>query len=354
MLVVDDDPDMLQFVETVLSREYTVTTAANGEEALAVLRDVAVKAIVCDQQMPGMMGTEFLSMAIAIRPHAARVLVTGTDRVEDIKDAVNIAQITRFLAKPVRPMELLGVVRGAIREVELESVNARLLVELKEKNAQLESMLVEVRGHEKKLEAEVTRRTRELRHVVAQLEQLALRDGLTGLYNHRFFQEALSSEIGRASRHQRKAGLIFIDVDHFKNFNDTNGHLFGDELLKQMARILSNTGDAPDIRARGRVSDLACRYGGEEFVLILPEADRAGAGIRAERIRSEIEAFPFNGREKQPGGKVTVSVGVSAYPEDATTKQGLIQAADEAMYKAKHDGRNRVVLAGGAAVPQSA
>ena len=337
---------MVQFIETVLAKEFAVTTASNAEEALGVLRDLAVKAIVCDQQMPGMMGTEFLSMAIAIRPHAARVLVTGTDRVEDIKDAINIAQITRFLSKPVRPMELLAVVRGAIREVELETENGRLLVELKEKNVQLEAMLVEVRSHEKKLELEVGRRTRELRQVVTQLEQLALRDGLTGLYNHRFFQEALSSEIGRAGRHQRKVGLIFIDVDHFKTFNDSNGHLFGDELLKQMARILANTGDAPDIRARGRVSDLACRYGGEEFVIILPEADRAGAGIRAERIRAEIEAFPFNGREKQPGGTVTVSVGVSSYPEDATTKQGLTQAADEAMYKAKHDGRNKVVLAG--------
>ena len=131
MLVVDDDPEMVQFIETVLAKEFAVTTASNAEEALGVLRDLAVKAIVCDQQMPGMMGTEFLSMAIAIRPHAARVLVTGTDRVEDIKDAINIAQITRFLSKPVRPMELLAVVRGAIREVELETENGRLLVELK-------------------------------------------------------------------------------------------------------------------------------------------------------------------------------------------------------------------------------
>lgn len=346
VLVVDDEPELVELMQTVLGREFDVVTAGDGTEALEVLRTHPVRAIVTDQQMPGMMGTEFLSTAIAIRPHAARILITGTDRVEDVRDAVNVAQVSRFLSKPVRPMEVLAIVRGAIRETELEAQNASLLVELKEKNEQLRGMLEEVRAHERKLEVEVVRRTKELRQVVQQLEQLALRDGLTGLFNHRYFQEALVSELGRAHRHQRVVGLVFIDVDHFKTYNDTHGHLFGDELLKQLSRILGNTGAEPDISIRGRISDVVCRYGGEEFVLILPEADKEGAAIRAERIRAAVAAYPFEGGDKQPGGKVTISVGVAAYPQDGTNKQTLLQAADDAMFRAKRAGRNRVCLAG--------
>ncbi|HVO31855.1 MAG TPA: GGDEF domain-containing protein, partial [bacterium] len=140
---------------------------------------------------------------------------------------------------------------------------------------------------------------------------------------------------------------VFLDVDHFKNYNDLNGHPAGDQLLIRLAKILTATGDdgVPEVRIRGRASDIAARYGGEEFVIILPETPKAGALIRAERIREELERTDFAGRATQPNGKVTVSIGVSAYPADAMTKADLIKAADEALLVAKRTGRNKVVPA---------
>ncbi len=346
MLVVEDDPILLEMLEQALSREFTVYTARDGHEAISLLRTQPVRAVISDQMMPGMVGTEVLRNAIELQPGAGRIVVTASENVDDVRDAVNVARADRFVAKPLRPLELVSLVKSVVRERELQEENERLLIELREKNAALTDALSDVRAHERRLEDEVVRRTRELRTVVTQLEQMALRDGLTGLFNHRYFQEALASELGRCVRHERKAALIFIDVDHFKNYNDTHGHLFGDELLKQIAKILSNTGEHPEVTVRGRVSDIACRYGGEEFVLILPESDKKGAAIRAERIRGEVERFEFAGRDKQPGGKVTISVGVAAFPEDGRTKPEIIQAADDAMFRAKRAGRNRVRLAG--------
>jgi len=209
----------------------------------------------------------------------------------------------------------------------------------------LERALSEVQDHERRLEHEVNAATAELRKAVEKLTELALRDGLTGLYNHRFFQEALTAELARSARHGRKVGLIFLDLDHFKNYNDMLGHPAGDELLIKLAKILTHTQANEEIAIRGRASDVAARYGGEEFVIILPETDRAGALVRAERLRACVESFPFASGSVQPGGKVTVSIGVSAYPEDAVTKQALVEAADQALLRAKREGRNRVYAA---------
>ena len=347
ILVVDDDVMIQRLIRDILAQEFQVFTAVDGEEALAILRrEPGISAVVADQMMPGMTGVDLLQRSISTHPHAARVLVTASGSVDDVKDAVNLARIQRFLVKPFRPLELLGTVRGAVHEANLEEQNGRLLVELGEKNRLLARALSEVQTHERKLEAEVERRTAELKQAVAMLEELALRDGLTGLYNHRFFQEALTAEVARAGRHGRKVGLIFLDVDHFKNYNDLNGHPAGDALLKQLAVILTNTGAVPEVRIRGRISDITCRYGGEEFVIILPEADRQGAGIRAERVRALIQDFAFAGRERQPGGQVSVSIGVAAFPEDAVTKVELVKAADDALLRAKREGRNRVRFAG--------
>jgi len=347
ILVVDDDPMMVDVLTQLLEREFEVVSAGSGAGGLAALEERGrVDAIVADQRMPGMTGVEMLAKALAICPDATRVMVTATDSVEEARDAVNIGHVDRFISKPIRPMELLEIIKGAMRERTLEIEKADLFGQLQAKNVELEHALAEVRAHEKKLEDEVVRRTRELRQLVKQLEELALRDGLTGLFNHRYFQETLNAEIARAIRYGRKLSLVFLDVDNFKNYNDGLGHLAGDALLKQLSKILSNTGDSPDIRARGRLSDIPCRYGGEEFVIILPESDKNGALVRAERVRVAVEEYSFEGREKQPAGKVTISVGIAAFPDDAKTKQELIQAADDAMLRAKRAGKNRVVVAG--------
>lgn len=166
-------------------------------------------------------------------------------------------------------------------------------------------------------------------------EELASRDGLTGLYNHRYFQESLAKELVRSTRHKLQFSLIFLDLDHFKNYNDTNGHLEGDFLLKELSRIISD-------RLRG--NDILARYGGEEFVVILPETTKEEGGKLAEELRMLIEKHPFPGDEKQPLGTVTASMGVSAFPEDGKTAHEIIDRSDQLLYKAKDQGRNAVCL----------
>jgi diguanylate cyclase (GGDEF)-like protein len=165
------------------------------------------------------------------------------------------------------------------------------------------------------------------------MERLATTDGLTGLNNHRHFQELLSREIERSARYKRPLALLLMDIDHFKSFNDTYGHPVGDLVLKEIAKC---------IKKSIRQNDLPARYGGEEFVVIIPETNEQGAGISAERIRSTIEQHTIVSLNREL--KVTVSIGCSAFPENAPSQQELIDTADKALYAAKEGGRNRVIL----------
>ncbi len=167
-----------------------------------------------------------------------------------------------------------------------------------------------------------------------ELANLATTDGLTGLFNHRAFQDRLSEEIRRAERYKSKLFLLMIDIDNFKSFNDTYGHQTGDEVLKTIARIISEN---------IRVVDFAARYGGEEFVLILPETDCRHTYKVAERIRRAVMDYPFHIKGCS-NVSLTVSIGVSCYPEDATEKEDLTRKADRALYFAKGLGKNRVCL----------
>jgi diguanylate cyclase (GGDEF)-like protein len=179
---------------------------------------------------------------------------------------------------------------------------------------------------------------------IKQLQEQALKDGLTGLFNHRFLQETLKREVARAKRYQHDLSLLFIDVDHFKQYNDTHGHPAGDALLRQLGRILANTGQFEEVDERGRTTDIPTRYGGEEFVVVLTETGTAGALVRAERLRTCIERFPFPGREAQPLGTVSVSIGVASYPDHADSQDALLKAADSALYAAKEGGRNQIQI----------
>ncbi len=170
----------------------------------------------------------------------------------------------------------------------------------------------------------------------AELEQKATTDSLTGLSNHRLFQQKLGEELKRADRYEKPLSLLFMDIDHFKNVNDTYGHPVGDIVLRGVANIL---------RGEIREVDLAARYGGEEFAVILPDTDGAGAKKIAERLRRVIMAMTFSSQERSL--KVTTSIGIATVPADAKTKEELIERADEALYQAKHLGRNRSVSWGG-------
>jgi diguanylate cyclase (GGDEF)-like protein len=162
----------------------------------------------------------------------------------------------------------------------------------------------------------------------------AITDGLTGLYNHGFFLQALKREVQRARRHDLLLSLIMLDLDDFKAINDTRGHLEGDRVLVKAAALINES---------LREIDIAARYGGEEFAVILPETSRSGAAVVADRIRRRIaEEFA----RRRSGPVVTLSAGVAGYPEDAGTGEEMIRRTDEALYRAKADGKNRVTLAG--------
>ncbi|MEN8149722.1 MAG: sensor domain-containing diguanylate cyclase [Planctomycetota bacterium] len=186
--------------------------------------------------------------------------------------------------------------------------------------------------------------SRRLRH----LRALSIIDDLTGLYNRRFFRRYLDREFRRALRYKRPLTLAILDLDHFKAFNDLNGHEAGNRALKKIGEIL---------RASFRNTDIACRYGGEEFAVILPETDKGagfvpdhegdsiGAFRFLERVRASIEEEKFENEERLPTGKLTISGGVASYPADAETVEDLLEAADKSLYLAKAEGKNRVYLA---------
>jgi diguanylate cyclase (GGDEF)-like protein len=338
VLVVDDDDDIVWMISAVLRKEYSVLSASDGRAAVSVLEGNDIAGVIADHMMPGMTGVELLDRSLELRPQAARILITASDRVNVLKDAVNRARVHRFLSKPLRLTELPAILGEAIREANLEAENRSLVRELAIKNDQLNRI-------NEGLEAEVRQRTQELRAAIERLEEMALRDGLTGLFNHRHFQEALDAELSRAKRHGHPVGLLFIDVDHFKTYNDKHGHPAGDRLLRRLSEVLTG-GRESGLPAQTRASDIVARYGGEEFVILLPETTYEGALIKAERIRRLIADFPFEKAAMQPLGRVSVSIGAAAFPEHGDEKQLLIDAADRELYRAKHAGRNRVCGAG--------
>ncbi|MBF0328409.1 MAG: GGDEF domain-containing protein [Nitrospirae bacterium] len=166
--------------------------------------------------------------------------------------------------------------------------------------------------------------------------KLSQTDSLTGFKNRRTFFALMDAEINRSKRYEKKFGLMMLDIDHFKNYNDTNGHPEGDALLRSLAEVLNSA-------TRG--SDIIGRYGGEEFIVLFTETTKDAVLMVAERMRAAVEAHPFPHREKQPQGKLTISIGVSVFPENGNDTEQLLQAADAALYAAKKNGRNRVVAA---------
>jgi diguanylate cyclase (GGDEF)-like protein len=174
-----------------------------------------------------------------------------------------------------------------------------------------------------------------LKELLKQTQELSITDGLTGLYNQMHFFELINLETKKSQRQNLSYSLIMFDVDHFKNYNDHNGHLRGSETLKNIGAIMRN---------KFRTTDLLAKYGGDEFVVILPQADKVGAYLAAERLRESIEKQVFPGAETQPLKKLTISIGLAAYPEHGLNEEEILNHADKALYFAKDSGRNRTVI----------
>ncbi len=179
------------------------------------------------------------------------------------------------------------------------------------------------------LENKVAERTK-------QLEELTIKDPLTGAYNRRYFDRRLSEEIARAKRTTEKIGILYLDIDHFKKYNDQNGHPEGDQLLINFVKLVQDS---------TRSNDYFCRLGGEEFCIIATNTSLDGIKIFAEKVRSQIYATDFKFGEKQPMGRLSCSIGISVFPDFGLDPDSLVKSADEALYVAKQGGRNRWVLA---------
>ena len=174
---------------------------------------------------------------------------------------------------------------------------------------------------------------REMKALRERLSEMALTDPLTELPNRRHFHERVSAEIGRVQRHGGGFTIAIIDIDDFKIFNDERGHLAGDHLLKEVATV---------IRTQMRVSDMLARFGGDEFVMLMPNTtcDEAVRGL--DRIRKVVEASGFSGAEIQPEGRVTISAGAACCPQDGTEHDLIVKKADDSLYRAKRSGKNRI------------
>ena len=166
----------------------------------------------------------------------------------------------------------------------------------------------------------------------SKLENQSIRDSLTGLFNRHFMQISLERELARAARRKQILAVFMLDLDHFKRFNDTFGHLAGDTVLKAVAEVFRNS---------VRAEDIACRYGGEEFTIMLPDVTPAVASDRAESIRRAIQNLRVP-LEKEIYAEFTISIGIALYPNDGETAEMLLRRADAALYRAKHSGRNQI------------
>ncbi len=287
-------------------------TAGTAEEGLALMGDASIPVALVGLHLPGMSGFDFLAEARKLYPEMEVIVLPDSATLDSAITCVQ-AGACDFLPGPYSdPDRVTSAVARAVNKGRLARERKLEIEKLAQKN---EALLA-------------------TNHFLA--EQVK-RDGLTGLYNHAYFQEVLAREASRAGRYKRVFTLLFADIDHFKQYNDREGHQAGDKAIVLVAEIL---------RKLTRKSDYVARYGGEEFVILLPETAKDKGRIVAERICSTIGHSPFPGEEGQPGGALTISMGIAAFPDDAVLPMDLIRLADAALFTAKRDGGNAYRIAG--------
>lgn len=307
VLVVEDDPDQADLIAESLTLDGCVVELVNTA-ADCLARDLTLfQAVLLDYNLPDAVGLSILPRILEMA-RVPVIMVTGEDASE---------------------VAVAAVQAGASDYIVKAGDYLRTLPLVVDKN--IEAMRIKLENE--RLSKELERRVEELHLHTKRLEALSITDYLTGLYNHRYAHERLESELNRARRQDEPLAVIMIDLDRFKGVNDAYGHLAGDQVLREVGRILKET---------CRNYDVAARYGGEEFLVILPGTKLDDAVMISMRIRELIEACDF-----QAGGKtlrVTASFGVTEYTHDQTkAKDELVGHADRALYRAKAAGRNRVV-----------
>jgi diguanylate cyclase (GGDEF)-like protein len=286
VLIVDDAPDTLDIIQKLLQYEgYDVTVASTGEEGVKRVEEEKPDVVLMDISLPGIDGTEALRRIRIINPIQCVIMLTAFATVENAIKALKEGA-TDFVKKPFENEHLIHIVNQALEKYKT----------LREKE---------------KLEEEVRR--------------LSITDDLTGLYNHRHFFKTLEAELTRLKRQKTSLSLMMFDLDNFKRFNDLNGHLEGDKVLRTIGEVVKHS-------IRYNV-DSGYRYGGDEFAVLLIGASMDQTLTIAERIRSSIEQGNFQ--------NITVSIGLSEY-RDHFNLEGFVKSADDAMYIAKHSGGNRV------------
>lgn len=294
ILAIDDSPDIHQLLRVRLKNlDVQLESAMNGIEAIQKIESAQPDLILLDVCMPDVSGFD-LCKSIKARPEATNIPIIFLTGASDVKQKVMGFEVgaVDYIEKPFEPEELTARVRAALRS----------------------------------------------KRYFDMLAQRAMLDGLTGLWNRAHFDQRLMEEVAASQRYDRPLSLVMLDVDKFKSINDSYGHPFGDEVLQSVGDVLLKS---------ARTSDSACRYGGEEFTIILRETDIEGARVFAERLREQIEVLPFKHKGQQV--KVTASFGISGNTQCRNpcnfTKAWLVDSADRALYQAKQTGRNRVVVA---------
>ncbi|MBU6412876.1 MAG: diguanylate cyclase [Planctomycetes bacterium] len=296
VLIVDDSPDVHRLLRARLRQEeIDIISATNGQEAIQFAQEHVPAIILLDLDMPGMDGFEVLRTLKDTRltVEIPVIMLSGLVATQDKVTAFELGSVD-YITKPFEFTELRVRLRSALK----------------------------------------------LHKLVQLLGERARVDGLTGLWNRAYFDERWQEEFSRVSRTSRPLSIALFDVDHFKSVNDTFGHPAGDAVLTGLGKLL---------RQQGRASDIPCRYGGEEFCMIMPDTKPEDAIVLCERLRKSLEAMLW---PRHPERKITMSIGVSGMTEASTlSAQQVIDDADQNLYQAKRTGRNRVFVGGRLAAP---
>jgi diguanylate cyclase (GGDEF)-like protein len=308
ILLIEDNPLQAKQIRTLVeSAGYDVTVAENGGSGFKLAKTQPIDLVLLDVVLPDFSGEQICQwLKRDETTHSIPVIMlTAKSSVEDRVAGLQIGA-DDYVPKPFSDLELLARIQVCLRIKMRED-------ELRGVRDQLENQLKDV-------------------------EQKAITDGLTGLFNRRHFNELLDNEFSRAKRFNEPLACLMLDIDHFKDVNDTYGHPTGDGVLSEIAMLL---------KGAVRMIEVAARYGGEEFVLLLPKTKPREAVKPATRLLESISEHHFKGLP--PDRVVTVSIGISGLPDSLiSSKEDLVKCADFALYKAKRAGRNRIEMSDGA------